>query len=178
MEICSSSADIGTVLNCVQAFSATICAASPCRETPSARAGFLNQRQWKENFRIRRLYVVHTLNIHEACETPWPSWWADAQTLRLSWRSVAATEQTHLWPGSQCAEPPGSSAASSAHKYKCQQPAKKKKKKNETGKNPSYWSGIWSLLHQAWWPVCNNTPGYYLNFKLTLQETIALKLSV
>lgn len=26
--------------------------------------------------------------------------------------------------------------------------------------------------------MCSNTPGYYLNFKLTLQETRALKLSV
>ena len=44
VEICSTIADIGTVFICVKAFgaiSATICAASLCRETPSARAGFL-----------------------------------------------------------------------------------------------------------------------------------------
>lgn len=69
--MCSSSADIGTVLNCVKAFaaiSATICAASLCRETPSARAGLLNRRQWKENFRIKgslvgRPYIQRTRSV-------------------------------------------------------------------------------------------------------------------
>lgn len=55
---------------------------------------------------------------------------------------------------------------------------RKKKNQNKTGKNPSYWSGIWCVLRQAWWPGCNNSAGYCLNFKWTLQETIAVKLRV